>query len=90
MFEKKIEAIESKVEYQRKDLDAKNSQIHSLEVRLDELDKKYKMDKQASAKKIKELENIVKNKGKQEPEKFKCSECEFVSKSMTRSLCNLI
>ena len=64
MFEKKFEAIESKVNNQRKDLDAKNSQIHSLEVRLDELEKKYKTDKQASAKKIKELENIEKKQGK--------------------------
>ena len=81
IFEKKLKNLESKVDHQRKDLDTKNSQILGLEMKLDELEKKYKSDKLAKDKKIKELENIVKNKGKRDQESFKCSDCEFVSKS---------
>ena len=53
IFEKKLKNLESKVDHQRKDLDTKNSQILGLEIKLDELEKKYKSDKLAKDKKIK-------------------------------------
>ena len=80
-LEKKIETQQKDFDNQRKDLEAKQSHILGLEIRLDELEKKYKSEKLAKDKKIKELENLVKNKGKRDPDSFKCSECEFVSKS---------
>ena len=80
-LEKKIETQQKDFDNQRKDLEAKKSHIHGLEIRLDELEKKFKSEKLAKDKKIKELENLVKNKGKRDQDSFKCSECEFVSKS---------
>ena len=54
----------------------------ALELRLDELEKKHKNDKQIKDKKIKDLENVIKKKSIQEqPEDFRCSECDFVAKT---------
>ena len=45
------------LENQRKQLNEKNAQISNLELRLDELEKKYVDEKKSKDKKIKELEN---------------------------------
>ena len=71
------------IDKQRKDLEEKNEQISSLELRLDDMERKIKSEKQAKDKKIKDLENIIKTKSctDKEVDVFKCSECEFESKS---------
>ena len=80
-IEKKLDTQQKDFDNQRKDLEAKKSHILGLEIRLDELEKKYKSEKLTKDKKIKELEILVKNKGKRDQDSFKCSDCEFVSKS---------
>ena len=67
----------------KEDLKNKNSKINGFELKLDEIEKKHKSDKQVKDRKIKELEMVLKNKTKQEHivEDFKCTECDFISKT---------
>ena len=82
-IENKFALFENMMNNQRKDLEEKNAQILSFELRLDDMEKKFKKEKQTRDKKIKDLENIIKSKPCKEEKVdiFKCSECEFESKS---------
>ena len=66
---------------QRKELEEKNAQISGLELRLSELEKKYLDNKKNSERKMKELENTLKNKINDEKVDdkpvFKCKDCNF-------------
>ena len=80
--ERKLENMEIKLENQRKEIEEKNSKIASLEIRLDELEKKFLNEKKAKERKIKDLENIVKSKGeKQNKENFRCEKCDYETPS---------
>ena len=50
-IENKLEAFENKLDSQRIDLEEKNAKIATLEIRLEEVDKKQKNDKQQREKK---------------------------------------
>ena len=58
-IENKFALFENMIDKQRKDLEEKNAQISSLELRLDDMERKIKSEKQAKDKKIKYLENII-------------------------------
>ena len=83
-MEMKTEAFENKLDHQRRDLEKKNAKIADLEIRLEEVKKKEKNEKQIRERKMKDLENTIKGMTKEESnstENFQCSECEFASKS---------
>ena len=81
--DEKVGNFEKMLENQRKELDEKNASILSLELRLDDLEKKYVDEKKNKDKKIKELENAVRIKVNDEKVTetkkpvFKCSDCKF-------------
>ena len=64
-----------------------DAKISSLELRMEDLEKKFKEQKKIKDKKIKELENAIKFKSSNEKatvnskEIFKCSECDFETNS---------
>ena len=58
-IENKFALFENGINNQRKDLEEKNTQILSLELRLDNMEKKFKNEKQT---RDKNLENIIKSK----------------------------
>ena len=69
----------------RKALEEKDTQISGLEIRLDELENKFKEEKKGKDRKIKELESLLKNnqnKKTKMPENFKCSECDYETTTM--------
>ena len=80
---KKIQVIEDTFSSFKDDLKNKNSEIKSLELKLDEQEKKHKNDKQVKDKKLKELESVIKQKQKQAQadDEYKCSECDSVFKT---------
>ena len=82
-LQEKIKVIEDVFNNFKEDIKDKNSKISGLELKLDELEKKQKSEKQARDKKLKDIDMAMKNKTKQDKivEDFKCSECEFVSKT---------
>ena len=73
----------------KKHIETKNSQISGLELRLEEIEKGHQAFKKHQEKKIKELENVSKQKvvkGAVEEKvhkenNFKCSECDFITNS---------
>ena len=77
------EISENQLKNVKEDLKSKNAHINSLEIRVDELEKENKSQKKQHDKKLKELENLFKNKYKKETnvEVFKCSNCEFEAKT---------
>ena len=86
--QKKYEALETKINENKlknikEYLENKNAHINSLERRVDEFEKVNKAQKKQHDKKLKELENLFKNKFKKETvvEVFKCSNCEFEAKT---------
>ena len=78
-----MQRFEKKLDNHRKELEVKNSQIATLEIRLDELEKKFVDEKKNKEKKIKELEILLKSKSsgekieEKEQKAFKCKECDF-------------
>ena len=69
-----------------KDLEAKNAKINELEIRLEDLEKGHQSQKKQQEKKIKDLENLCKQKNRKErdsdtqiPEEqtIKCNKCEY-------------
>ena len=50
-----MDSFESNIKNLRKDLEEKDSKISSLEMRLEELENKFREEKKAKDKKIKEL-----------------------------------
>ena len=77
--EVRMDNFEKMLNNQRKDLEEKNAQISSLEMRLNELEKKHADEKKSKDIKIKDLENALKSKTNDEKEEevFKCTECKF-------------
>ena len=67
----------------KQDMEDKIAQVNSLDMRVEELEKENRAQKKQHEKKIKELENLLKNKCKKETkaEVFKCSDCEFEAKT---------
>ena len=74
---------ENQIQNLKKDLENKNAQLNSLDIRVEELEKENKAQKKQQDKKLKELETLFKNKSKKETnaEVFKCSDCEFEAKT---------
>ena len=84
VLDKKMNELEEVLSSFKKDVKDKNAKLSGLELKLDELEKKQKNDKQLKDKKIKDLENAIKQKFLQEQsDDFKCSECDFVAKTKT-------
>ena len=80
--EEKIERLERIIETQRKHIEENNAKIASLELRLDEFEKKSSNEKKSKDKKIKELENLIKSKNEKEVKAhFKCEYCDFETPS---------
>ena len=80
--DEKWDMMESRIEVQRKQIEENNAKIASLELRLDEFEKKFLKERKAHDKKIKELENLInskKEKGKKD--NFKCEYCDFGTSS---------
>ena len=72
----------------KKDLEMKNANINGLEIRLEELEKEHKVYKKQQEKKLKELENLLKQKTKKvnertipEENSFKCRKCDYTTTS---------
>ena len=81
-IEEKLESMENKIEVQRKQIEEKKSEIASLELRMEELEKKFANEKKCKDRKIKDLENIIKSKNeKVMKENFKCEYCDFQTPS---------
>ena len=81
-IEQKFKEMEMKVEKQQKEIEEKSSQIACLELRLDELEKKFANEKKAKDKKIKDLEKVLINKTpKLDKENFKCEHCDYETSS---------
>ena len=82
-FNKRVNELENSIVSMQNELIGKDSIISGLELRLDELEKKQKNYQQIKDKKIKDLENVIKKKSIQEQshEDFRCSKCDFVSKT---------
>ena len=88
ILQKKYETLENQIKENqvqnlKKDLENKNAQLNSLDIRVEELEKENKAQKKQQDKKLKELETLFKNKSKKETnaEVFKCSDCEFEAKT---------
>ena len=85
--EEKLESVEKMLENQRKEIGEKNAQIASLELRMDDLEKKFTSEKKTKDKKIKQLENAVKNKKSDDEKKVtqnltqNCKYCDFETTS---------
>ena len=62
----KLERMENRIETQRKQLEENNAKIASLELRVEELEKKFLNEKKYKDRKIKDLENLLKNKRKKQ------------------------
>ena len=52
--------------YHKKDLESKNAQINSFDIRVEEFEKENKAQKKQHDKKLNEIENLFKNKSKKE------------------------
>ena len=72
----------------RKDLEEKNALINGLEIKMQELEEDYKAQKQQQDKKIKDVENALKQKANNskdsdnkicEENSFKCGKCDYIS-----------
>ena len=80
--EGKYKKMESIIETQRKQIAENNTKIASLELRAEELEKKFLNEKKSKDKKIKDLENMVKSKSeKAMKDNFKCEYCDFQTPS---------
>ena len=80
--DEKLERMENKIEFQSKQLEESNSKITGLELRLEELEKKYSNEKKSKDKKIKDLENLIKMKNEKAlKDIFKCEYCDFETPS---------
>ena len=71
-----------------KDLEARNAQINGLEIRLEELEKGNQAQKKQQEKRIKELENVCKQKAKKEKfpdipiseeQSIRCNKCDYTT-----------
>ena len=64
---------------QKEKLEEKNAYILQLELRLGEIEKKFKEEQIRTDKRIRDLENANKSKNneKNEDTSFKCKDCEF-------------
>ena len=70
--------MEKNVKKQQQEIEEKNSQISSLELRLEELEKKFANEKKTKDKKIKDLEKVlINNTTKLEKDNFKCEHCDY-------------
>ena len=80
---------ESQINVLKKDVETKNAQIVGLELRLGEIEKGHQAFKKHQEKKMKELENITKQKAGgvvaeanvYKENNFKCRECDFTTSS---------
>ena len=79
--------MEKMLSNQRKEIEEKSAQISGLEMRMEELENKFKEEKKTKQKKIKDLENLIKNKSvddktrKTKKESLKCQFCDFETTS---------
>ena len=77
-IDEKLERMENKIEFQSKQLEESNAKITGLELRLEELEKKFSNEKKSKDKKIKDLENLIKMKNEKAlKDIFKCEYCDF-------------
>ena len=77
-----VESMESIIETQKKQMEENNAIIASLELRVDELEKKFSNEKKYKDKKIKDLENLLKAKNEKTiKDNFKCEYCDFQTPS---------
>lgn len=80
---------ESQINVLKKDVETKNAQIVGLELRLGEIEKGHQAFKKHQEKKMKELENVTKQKAGgyvaeanvYKENNFKCRECDFTTSS---------
>ena len=80
--DEKWERMESIIETQRKQIKENDAKIASLELRLDECEKKLLNEKKTHDRKMKDLENLIKSKKeKVKKENFKCEYCDFETSS---------
>ena len=80
--DEKFESMERNIEILKKQIEENNAKIASLELRLDEFEKKFLKEKKAHDRKIKELENLINNKKeKVKKDNFKCEYCDFETSS---------
>ena len=78
MVDKEITEMERKVKKQQQEIEEKSAQIASLELRLEELEKKFGNEKKAKDKKIKDLEKSLKNNTtNSDKDNFKCEHCDY-------------
>ena len=86
-LEEELKNFERKLDTQQKELENKNAYISQLELRLEDLEKKFKEEKKNREKKFKEMDDVLKNQ-KQKPlvdspvtTLYKCEKCIFTSTS---------
>ena len=77
--QEKINNLEKQMDKQKEELEEKNAYILQLELRLGEIEKKFKEEQIRTDKRIRDLENANKSKNneKNEDTSFKCKDCEF-------------
>ena len=82
MVDKEFTEMERKVKKQQQEIEEKSAQIASLELRLEELEKKFANEKKAKDKKIKDLEKSLKNNTtNSDKANFKCEHCDYETPS---------
>ena len=81
--QEKINNLEKQMDKQKEKLEEKNAYILQLELRLGEIEKKFKEEQIRTDKRIRDLENANKSKNneKNEDTSFKCKDCEFYTTS---------
>ena len=90
LTDNKFTQFESRIENLRDDLEEKNAKINALEIRMEEMEKEHMAYKKKQEKKVKDLENIYKQKfTKQkasepvitEDSSIQCNKCEYKTTS---------
>ena len=81
-FEETLGKMETTIELQRKQIEEDNAKLTSLELKLEEFERKFSNDKKSKDRKIKELENLIKIKNEKVlKDIFKCDHCDFETPS---------
>ena len=74
--------MERKFQKQQQEIEEKSAQIACLELKLEELEKKFTNEKKAKDKKVKDIEKLLRNNTtKSYKDNFKCEHCDYETSS---------